>query len=156
MKSFFVPLRGWHVGVMIALFFAVTIGVNATFITMAVNTHPGEDVPRSYYQGVNYNDTLERRRQQDDLGWSARFNAVDGVLVMDVRDGNDNPVTGLNLSGILAHPTDTGRDCALEFTLGGDGLYRAPMGCADSGRWRVRASHAGEPPFEVEHELWLP
>ena len=42
--AWFRPLRGWHVLVMILLFFGVTIGVNATFITLAVRTHPGETV----------------------------------------------------------------------------------------------------------------
>ena len=71
MKSFLNPVRGWHVLVLIVLFFSVTIGVNATFITLAMRTHPGEDVPRSYYQGLNYNETLARRHEQAELGWSA-------------------------------------------------------------------------------------
>ena len=83
MKNPLNPLKGWHVLVMILIFFGITIGVNATFITMALRTHPGEDVPRSYMQGLEYNETLENRRIQSELGWTARFNLVDDELVFE-------------------------------------------------------------------------
>lgn len=155
MKSFLNPLRGWHVLVMILVFFGVTIGVNATFITLALRTFPGEDVPRSYVQGINYNDTLEARRRQVELGWTASFNAVDGRLVLAVADAEDRPVPGLSLSGEMVHP-DTTTACPLVFAEGQDGLYRAQLECETAGRWRVRVNNSGDAPFEVEYELWLP
>ncbi|SDM84215.1 FixH family protein [Maricaulis salignorans] len=155
MKSFLNPLRGWHVLVMILMFFGVTIGVNATFITLALQTFPGEDVPRSYVQGIHYNDTLEARRRQVELGWTASFNAVDGRLVLAVADAADRPVPGLSLGGEMVHP-DTTTACPLDFVEGQDGLYRAELACEMAGRWRVRVNNSGDAPFEVEYELWLP
>tara|TARA_R110002072_G_scaffold3901_12_gene27975 strand:+ start:295 stop:762 length:468 start_codon:yes stop_codon:yes gene_type:complete len=155
MKSFLNPLRGWHVLVMILMFFGVTIGVNATFITLALQTFPGEDVPRSYVQGINFNDTLDARRRQSELGWTASFNAADGQLVLAVADAADRAVPGLSLSGEMVHP-DTTTACPLVFAEGQDGLYRAPLACDTAGRWRVRAHNDGDAPFEVEYELWLP
>lgn len=156
MKSWFNPLTGWHVLGLIVLFFAVTIGVNVTFITFAVQTHPGEDVPRSYVQGINYNDTLERRRVQDEMGWQARFNTVDGDLLIEVRDGRDGMVTGLLLEGLLVHQADTSQDVALAFVEQRSGLYVAALPDVENGQWRVRAHNAGDIPFELEHDLWLP
>lgn len=156
MSGFLNPLRGWHVLVMIVLFFAVTIGVNATFITLAMRTHPGEDVPRSYYQGLNYNDTLDRRRAQAALGWTARFNVVETRLLIEIADAEGAPVSGLDLTGSLTHPTDTGRDCVLTFSESRPGRYVGPLDCAASGQWRLRAWTADETPFEMEHALWLP
>jgi nitrogen fixation protein FixH len=156
MKGFLNPVKGWHVLVMIVAFFAVTIGVNATFITLAVRTHPGEDVPRSYVQGLNYNDVLDRRRAQDALGWSARVNVVDGDLLVEVRDAGGNPVSGLSLSGAMNHPTDTSRDCPLAFEERRAGLYRVALPCTEAGEWHLHAVNDGEAPFEMEHDLWLP
>ncbi len=156
MMGFLNPLRGWHVLVMILLFFGVTIGVNATFITMAVRTHPGEDVPRSYYQGLNYNETLNRRHAQAELGWTARVNVVDTRLLVEVRDAEGAPVSGLLLTGTLIHPTDTGRDCPLAFGEARSGVYEVTLPCADAGQWHLRAVNEGDAPFEMEHELWLP
>lgn len=155
MRSWFRPLKGWHVLVLILLFFGVTIGVNATFVTMALRTHPGEDVPRSYMQGVNYNETLERRRQQAEIGWTARFNMADGELLIEVRDADDVVVPGLALAGQLVHRADTSQDQTLSFAERRDGLYVAVLPAVESGRWRVRASNSGEIPFELEQEIWL-
>lgn len=155
MKSFLNPVRGWHVLVLIVLFFGVTIGVNATFITLAMRTHPGEDVPRSYYQGLNFNDTLALRREQAAMGWTARFNVVDGELLVAVSDADGAPVSGLNLVGTLNHPTNTSRDCPLDFTEGRSGLYRVALPCSEAGQWHLLAHNDGDAPFEMEHELWL-
>ncbi|MBR9826140.1 MAG: FixH family protein [Alphaproteobacteria bacterium] len=156
MLSWFRPLTGWHVLALMVAFFAVTIGVNATFITLAMRTHPGEDVPRSYMQGVNYNDTLERRRQQEELGWQARFNTLDGELLIEVRDRSDAAVSGLMLEGLLVHSADTTMDAELEFVERRSGVYVAALPDAAEGQWRVRAHNAGELPFELEQDLWLP
>ncbi|WP_339745473.1 FixH family protein [uncultured Maricaulis sp.] len=155
MKTFLNPLRGWHVLVMILMFFGVTIGVNATFITLALTTFPGEDVPHSYVQGINYNDTIERRRAQAELGWTARFNAADDALLLEVLDAEGTPVSGLALTGSMVHP-DSMQDCPLTFAADRPGIYRASLDCDASGRWRVRAINDGDAPFEVEYELWLP
>lgn len=155
MKTWFIPLRGWHVLVMILLFFGVTIGVNATFITLALRTFPGEEVPHSYLQGLNYNETLARREAQAELGWVARFNAQDGALLLGVTDPSGTGVSGLVLTGIMMHP-DTSGECALAFAEDRPGVYRAPLDCSTEGRWRVRARNDGDAPFEVEYELWLP
>ena len=156
MRGFLNPVRGWHGLVLILLFFGVTISVNATFITMAIRTHPGEDVPRSYYQGLHFNDTLDRRHAQAALGWTARVNVVDGRLLVEVQDAEGAPVPGLLLTGALHHPTDTGRDCTLAFQEARTGLYEVPVSCASSGEWHLRAVNEGDGPFEMEHDLWLP
>lgn len=155
MKSWFRPLRGWHVLVLILLFFGVTIGVNATFVTLALRTHPGEDVPRSYMQGVNYNETLERRRQQAEMGWTARFNMTDDELLIEMRDANDALIPGLVMVGQLTHQADTSQDQPLTFAERRDGLYVAVLPAVESGQWRVRANNTGEIPFELEQEIWL-
>ena len=155
MKSWFRPLRGWHVLVLILLFFGVTIGVNATFVTLALRTHPGEDVPRSYMQGVNYNETLERRRQQAEMGWTARFNMTDDELLIEMRDANDALIPGLVMAGQLIHQADTSQDQVLTFAERRDGLYVAVLPAVESGQWRVRANNTGEIPFELEQDIWL-
>ncbi|WP_291844634.1 FixH family protein [Maricaulis sp.] len=150
------PLRGWHVLIMILAFFGVTIGVNATFITLALQTHPGEDVPRSYVQGLNYNDTLDRREAQAALGWQARVNLVEQDLLVAISDADGAPVTGLALVGTLIHRADTGRDCPLDFAEARPGVYRVALPCGGTGDWRLQVHTLGDAPFEMVSELWLP
>jgi len=156
MRNPFNPLRGWHVLLMILAFFGVTIGVNATFITLALNTHPGEDVPRSYVQGLNYNETLDRRRAQDAIGWSARVNLVEGDLLVAIDDAAGAPVPGLALSGTLVHPADTSRDCPLDFAESRPGIYGVTLPCGGEGEWRLEVRTTDGAPFEMVSELWLP
>lgn len=156
MRNPFNPLRGWHVLIMILMFFGVTIGVNATFVTLALSSHPGEDVPRSYVQGLNYNDTLDRRSAQEALGWSARVNLADGGLVLAIDDADGDPVAGLELSGQMIHPADTGSDCDLAFAEARPGIYRSQLVCGSSGDWRLRVHTVDGPPFEMVHALRLP
>jgi nitrogen fixation protein FixH len=155
MNSFLNPVRGWHVLVIISAFFGVMITVNIIFMTMAFSTHPGEDVARSYMQGINFNDTLDRRRAQAELGWTARVNVDQGRVLIEVIDPAGSPVEGLSLAGILAHPTDTGQDCPLAFIATGAGRYAARLDCGIETGWQMRVRHEGEPPFELEQALWL-
>jgi len=146
-------IKGWHVLAGLVGFFAVIAAVNALFITLAVTTFRGEDAKRSYMQGLAYNDVLEDRRAQAQLGWEAAVNLQDGRLFVAVETPNGDPVRGLQLSGTLRHPADTSRDHALSFEETRPGVYAANVDL-ETGRWLLDARHEGDPPFELEHELW--
>jgi len=148
-------ITGRHVLIMVLGFFAVTIAVNAVFITQAFRTFRGEDVPRSYMQGVAYNETLAAREAQAVLGWTAVADArLDGVdLVITDRAGE--PVTGLALAGRLRHPADANRDIALSLVETEAGRYIAAYE-APPGSWRLVVETDGEgPPFTINRPLWL-
>lgn len=148
-------ITGRHVLIMVLGFFAVTIAVNAVFITQAFRTFRGEDVPRSYMQGVAYNETLAAREAQAALGWTAMADArLDGVS-LDVADAEGDPVTGLALTGRLRHPADANRDIVLTLTETAPGRYTAAYE-APPGSWRLVVETEGEgPPFTINRPLWL-
>lgn len=150
------PITGRHVLIMMLGFFALVIGVNAVFITQAFRTFRGEDVPRSYMQGVAYNETLAAREAQAALGWSAIADVDAGSVRLTIVDAADTPVSGLALSGRMRHPADANRDILLDFVETGPGEYSAAHAAA-SGSWRLVAVASGEgPPFEIGHRVWLP
>lgn len=91
-------LRGVHVFAGIAAFFGVMILIQAVFVIQAVRTFPGEEVEKSYVQGLDYNATLERRAAQKKLGWSAEAGAEDGTLIIRLADRAGAPLTGLDVS----------------------------------------------------------
>lgn len=150
------PITGRHVLIMMVGFFAVTIGVNAVFITQAFRTFRGEDVPRSYVQGIAYNETLAAREAQAALGWTALADIDATSVRLMISDMSDTPVTGLALEGRMRHPADANRDLVLVFTETAPGEYLAVHN-APPGAWRLVAASAGEgPPFEIERAVWLP
>ncbi|HEY1878254.1 MAG TPA: FixH family protein, partial [Rhizomicrobium sp.] len=58
-------------GVLIWLFgfFAVIFAMNIYFIMVSSRTFRGEDEQKPYLQGVEFNQTLARRAEQESLGW---------------------------------------------------------------------------------------
>jgi len=146
-------LKGWHVLAMLVAFFGVIIAVNTVFVTLAFQTFRGEDERRSYMQGLAYNEVLDDRRAQAELGWVAAVNLEDGRVLAAIETSGGEPVRGLQLDGVLRHPADMSRDHALSFEEIRPGVYAAAADPGD-GRWVLTARHEGEPPFELERELW--
>lgn len=94
-------LRGVHVFAILAVFFMVMFAVNGVFIWRAVTTFPGEEVEKSYLQGLDYNATLEQRAAQSELGWDVEI-GVDPSnaerLFVRVVDRAGSPVGNLDLN----------------------------------------------------------
>lgn len=140
-------LKGWHVLAALLGFFGVVIAVNAAFIFTAVDTFPGEDVRRSYLQGLNYNDTLADRRAQAALGWRASAamrqgaEAAELVVVLRARDGA--ALDGLNITGDLGRRTSAQLDRTLAFRGQGGGVYVASLSDLEPGQWRLRGRASG-------------
>jgi nitrogen fixation protein FixH len=136
-------LRGVHVLAGLLAFFGAIIAVNIVFAVAAVQTFPGEDVRRSYLQGLRYNETLAERQAQSSLGWRAAAGieaAEHGArLQVALRTRDGAPIDGAGLAGVLMWPTDSRLDRALSFVQDGAGHYVADLGDLPDGRWRLRA-----------------
>lgn len=152
-------LKGWHVLAAMLAFFAAIIAVNVGFAMVAVDSFPGEDVRRSYLQGLNYNETLAERRRQAALGWhaSAALEDAGGLaqLVVIIRDRDGAPVSGLSLTGVLRWPADERLDRALAFIPDGDGRYVARLDDLQPGHWRLRARAEGADNAALDFEAEL-
>lgn len=155
-------LRGVHVLWMILAFFGVVIAVNVAFAVMAVRSFPGEDVRRSYLQGLHYNETLSARRAQSALGWRASASlggaGENAALEVVLVDRAGAPLRGVRLAGVLQWPTTSSLDRELAFAPVGDGHFTAPVTALRNGRWRLRAhaeNEAGEA-LDFESELTWP
>jgi nitrogen fixation protein FixH len=151
-------VRGWHVLTAILGFFGVVIAVNAAFIVLAVQSFPGEDVRRSYLQGLHYNDTLAERRAQAALGWRADARLIEGsggaAIEIVLRDHDDAPVEGAALEASLQWPTAARRDRALAFEAAGGGRYVARVEDLVPGRWRLRGrAERADGALDFESEL---
>lgn len=154
-------IRGWHVLATILAFFATIIAVNVTFAVYAVRSFPGEDVRRSYLQGLHYNDTLTERRAQAALGWRVstelRGDGDGAVLEVVLRTRDAAAINGAALTGELEWPTNSRLDHALTFEPQGGGRYVARLGVLNAGRWRLRArADQGSDALDFESELTWP
>jgi nitrogen fixation protein FixH len=131
-------LTGRHVLIALLAFFGVIIAINGYFITMAVLSFRGEDVKRSYLQGVEYNQRIEARAGEYALGWSVKGNVTDGgdpELIFELSDKAGKPIIDAVVSGVLRHPTDRDLDKAITLAAEGNGRYRASL-ISDNGARR--------------------
>lgn len=147
-------IKGHHVLFALIAFFGIVIVVNIIFVTQAFRTFSGEDEPRSYIQGIHYNDVLDRRAAQAELGWSATSTVTQNGVRLEIVDAEGAPVTGLVMDAYLRHPTDSGLDIVLDLQTAGAGLYLAEVDIP-TGRWTLLVSTPEGPPFEMEQEIWL-
>ncbi len=154
-------LRGWHVLVSLLMFFGVIIAVNVLFAFAAVGTFPGEDVPHSYLQGLDYNQTLAERRAQAASGWRAiaalRPSADGALLEVDLRTRDGAGLANARIDAQMRWPADARRDRSLTFLPLGGGRYVARLGVLAPGDWQVRA-HAvrGREALDFEADLTWP
>jgi nitrogen fixation protein FixH len=149
-------VKGWHVAAGVVAFFAIVIGVDAAFLTLAYRTHPGQVAPRPYEAGLIYNAELERLRAQEALGWRAAVEArADGVMVR-LQDRDGQPLSGLKVTAILLRPaTEQGRT-VLTLTETGPGQY-AGARPGLTGTWDARVEAVGVgPSFIAERRLTWP
>jgi nitrogen fixation protein FixH len=146
----------WLIG-----FFGVIIAVNAYFITVSITSFRGEDEQKPYLQGIEYNETLERRSEQAKLDWNATIAAnrlPSGAVRVTVTILNSQgfPQPGAELSGELRHPADENRDHAIVLRDEGEGRYVAEVKGVAPGAWDVIVNSASRSkPFEAVRRLWV-
>ncbi len=133
-------LTGWHVLAMIVAFFAIIIGLDTWFATLAYTTFSGDVSSDPYQAGIMFNKTLAQRRREAALGWKVEADTSrPGLLSLTFRDPAGTPLDGLTIDATLGRPaTDVGKRI-LTFKAEGAGRYSAPTGDM-SGGWDLTAT----------------
>ncbi|MEM1146862.1 MAG: FixH family protein [Pseudomonadota bacterium] len=131
-------LKGWHVLLIMMAFFGVMFAVNGVFLYHAITSFPGEDVKKSYVQGLNYNQTLAARAAQTERGWQAEAGLQENSLVFRLSDADGQPVSNQMVIGELRRLATDAEDQAVVFRAGPAGEYIADLGAPTPGRWSVR------------------
>jgi nitrogen fixation protein FixH len=155
-------LSGGHVLGVLLGFFALILAANAAFIYFAIKSYPGEKEPKSYRQGLLYNEVLTERALQAALGWSAaideiRMEGAETALVVSFHGGGGQPLEGLTLAGTLQRPASSEGAHEFAFEPLGGGRYRAVV-ASPRGAWdlTVVASSAAGDRFQFTNRVVLP
>lgn len=147
-------ITGWHVLAAVVAFFGVVIAVDSAFLIAAYRSHPGQVSVTPYEDGLAFNREAARRRAQAALGWTAVVAPSAGILVVELRDADNAPVTGQKLSGLLRRPATEAGEFRLTFSEASPGRYVAQVRPAP-GAWdaTVRSEKGA---FEAERRLTWP
>lgn len=149
-------LTGWHVLGIVTGFFALIVGLDVWFATLAYRTFPGEVSRTPYEDGVAFNQRLARLDVQSRLGWSAAAAADPAATRVEMRDASGAPLRGLKLTGRLERPATEAGQIALTFRETAPGRYEAPVRNL-AGAWDLTFSaKAGGQAFEGARRLTWP
>lgn len=156
-------IKGHHVLFAVIAFFTVVIGVNVFFLVLpAVRSFPGEIEDKSYYQGLNYNDSLADKARQADTGWRLLLletpaDAQGEVIDVKLVGPDGNPIYGAALTGTLNRPTTDEGLRELVFIQLSDGIYRAEVKDLPRGAWdlslEARAAEGDDIQLEASTRL---
>ncbi|TCZ63012.1 FixH family protein [Roseicella aquatilis] len=113
----------------------LVVAVNGVLIFTAVGSFTGVTVGKSYDKGRAYNHVLAEAARQDALGWVPEVALAGGVLRVQVRDREGQPVQG-RLEGVLRRPVE-GAEVAVAPAVAGPGLWVAPVELR-AGQWDAR------------------
>lgn len=153
-------LKGWHVLLIMLGFFGVMFAVNGVFLFHAITSFPGEDVKKSYVQGLNYNDTLAQRAAQAELGWTAEAGWRDDQLIFRLKDETGEALSNMSVIGELRRQTTRSGDRAIVYTAVGGGEYIVEDATLAAGLWALRISvydpEAETLLFNVDKEFLVP
>lgn len=136
-------LKGVHVLLWLAGFFGVMLVVNGFFLFYAITTFPGEDVKKSYAQGLDYNSTLAQRAAQAELGWQAEIGIADNQIEIRIVDSTGAGVSGHEVHVQLRRLATTAGDTQFVAVPQGAGIYRADVSALAPGQWEVIAKVQG-------------
>ncbi|MEO1029698.1 MAG: FixH family protein [Pseudomonadota bacterium] len=152
-------LKGWHVLLWFLAFFGLMFAVNGVFLFNAITSFPGEDIEKSYRQGVNYNQVLNARADMADLGWQAELGMIDRDVVFRLEDADAQAIYGRDVTGLLRRPATTSADTEITLNHRKVGEYRADLSGLKTGRWeatiRVMSADGERVEFEARKELRL-
>ena len=155
-------IRGKHVLFAMLSLFGLVVAVNLVFVYFALDTFTGVTRENPYQDGLAYNQVLEARAAQRELGWQGRVTLGTGAggreqIVLTLTDRSGTPLSGLAVAGKLRRPTHGGMDQGLTWRSERPGVYLADITLPERGNWdfEVVADDGRNPPFEMKARLWF-
>lgn len=154
------PLTGRMVLFLLIAFFVIVSLANAVMIRAAISTFSGVETGSAYQAGLTFERDVQDARAQDALHWQVKANlrpaAGTTALEVEARDGSNRPLTGLQATAHLSHPTDrrADRDVSLSETASG---HFAGTDATPAGQWDliIELSREGQRMFRSRNRVVL-
>jgi nitrogen fixation protein FixH len=154
------PITGRFVLVCLIAFFAVISLVNGIMIRAAVTTFGGVETSSSYQAGLAYGREAAAAQAQNALRWQVKAavqpTAGNTLVDIDARDAEGVPLSGLQATALLSHPTDRRADRAVELSEDASGRFRGTVDRI-AGQWDlvIELSRGGERLFRSRNRVVL-
>ena len=156
-------IEGKHVLMALVVFFGIMFLANGVFVYFAVSTFNGEETTDAYRRGLAYNSRLTEAAEQKAHGWAGKIDIREDptALVLDLRDGSNVPVSGLEVRAKIGRPATDKFDHGLIFSEEAPGIYAVHFPRWAPGAWIVAieatklVSKGERVAYRHKERLWL-
>lgn len=146
---------GWHMLIIMVLFFGVIITVNMTMAVLAGRSWTGLVVKNSYVASQKFNDELLEAKRQQARGWKSGLAYTAGQLSFELQDREGRPVVLTDMKAAVGRPASEQQDHTISLAHVGGGKYRADTKLAP-GHWMVKVQGgSGERAFRRDARLFV-
>ena len=154
-------LRGAHVLMILAGFFAIIVAVDGFMIYQAVTTFGGLETD-AYRRGVAYNERIEQETEQATKGWHDEISVAGSParLRVGLTDVAKDGVAGRRLVARVGRPATDRFDRTVELSETRAGVYEAELGELSGGSWIVDLSafngaDNAVPFYQARRRIWI-
>ncbi|MBS9476757.1 FixH family protein [Ancylobacter radicis] len=130
------PLTGRTVLACFLGFFAIVFAANFFLVRAAVTSFGGVETESSYKAGLDFRRESEAAAAQAQRHWQVDAHVEPTRLVVSGRDDHGLPLSGVDLTAELHHPTNRRLDIVLQPHEISDGLWNA-RGEIPPGQWEL-------------------
>lgn len=142
-------------------FFGIVATVNAIMMYAAITTFAGTETSSSYKAGLAYKQEEAAAVAQAALNWQVdgrivRTPSGDALLTVDVKDGRQAPIYGIDIAARLTHPLNARLDHDIALSRSADSSFRGGTD-ASAGQWTliVEIARDGERVYRTKSRVVL-
>lgn len=148
---------GWHVLAAMLAFFGIVIGANVYLSVEAMRSWTGVVVDNSYASGQDFNEKVQRTREQAALGWTSTVRYDAGKVSFQVLDRDGTPLRVSGVTARITRPIGVDGDQIITLQPLADGSFAAPVTLL-SGSWNIVAVAAETPhgAYERRDQIVVP
>jgi nitrogen fixation protein FixH len=154
------PLTGRAVLLWVMAFFATISIANAIMIRAAVTTFGGVETGSAYRAGRMFEHEVEAARAQEARHWQVKANVrrlgEAALIEIEARDAAGQPLSGLEASAALHHPTNARADHIVPLAESAPGRFSGTAATAP-GQWDalIDLARDGERVFRSRNRVVL-
>lgn len=153
----FKTFTGWHMLVVMVLFFGTIVSVNLTMAYFATSSWSGLLVQNTYVASQKFDDDVAQNREMLERGWVSDLTMDGSTITYSLADGTGQPVFADTVTASVYRPVGVLDDQSVTMTQSGEGTYSAAL-AVDPGQWiaRISAQKDGMLVYREVHRLELP
>ena len=152
----FETFTGWHMLVLMLLFYGVIISVNMTMAYFATSSWSGLLVKNTYVESQRFDEEVALEREMQQRGWQTELTLATDAVSYRIVDAQGQPVIADTVTVTLKRPVGIKQDEQVTLSHSGEGHYTADV-TLEPGQWiaKVRATDNGALLYRDSHRLQL-